>query len=354
MLTSCDRLDEKTRSFRAGFDILAERLRERYYTSVSDFSRDLSKIFAEALASVGNPDAPSEADIEAIHNQLNEVKPGSAAHMALTQEQKDLKRLAKRIVKAVKEPLEAAMKKEAELRGLELEEQLRKLDSMGIFASTTSKSLDADGEDDIQTQQAHRRTGSDTSVVAGAEDQDMLDASNDAVLDPSLGKDSMLPFANDAYTPASKAGSHASSNHKPSTKSRSDRPTEPLSPPISRSSSRPSGVPTSASGDSSNSNGEPHDVFAQGGVPWYLESFDPIGTTIYEERYTGRAVLRAMSEELSDMDEDTLTELAVTGAEAQPSDRPVASSNTPSSVPGSAAKKASNKKKRSKRSHWSR
>lgn len=326
---------------------------------MSDFSRDLSKIFAEALASVGNPDAPSEADIEAIHNQLNEVKPGSAAHMALTQEQKDLKRLAKRIVKAVKEPLEAAMKKEAELRGLELEEQLRKLDSMGIFASTTSKSLDADGEDETQTHQAHRRTGSDTSVVAGAEDQDnvdMLDASNDAALDPSLGKDSMLPFANDAYTPASKAGSHASSNHKPSTKSRSDRPTEPLSPPISRSSSRPSGVPTSiASGDSSNNNGEPHDVFANGGVPWYLESFDPIGTTIYEERYTGRAVLRAMSEELSDMDEDTLTELAVTGAEAQSSDRPIANSNTPSSsVPGSAVKKATNKKKRSKRSHWSR
>lgn len=325
---------------------------------MSDFSRDLSKILAQALASVGNPDAPSEADIEAIHNQLNEVKPGSAAHMALTQEQKDLKRLAKRIVKAVKEPLEAAMKKEAELRGLELEEQLRKLDSMGIFASPTLKSLDADGEDEIQTQRAHRRTGSDASVVAGAEDQDIVDVldaePNGATIDPSLGKDSMLPFANDTYTPASQADSHASSNHKPSTKSRSDRPAEPLSPPISRSSSRPSGVPASASGDSSNNNGESHDVFAQGGVPWYLEPFDPIGTTIHEERYTGRAVLRAMSEELSDMDEDTLTELAVTGAEAQPSDRRIASSSMPSSVPGSAARKASSKKKRSKRLHWSR
>ena len=39
-----------------------------------------------------------------------------------------------------------------------------------------------------------------------------------------------------------------------------------------------------------------------------------MGTTISEERYTGREVLRGMSEELSDMDEDTLTELKVSGS----------------------------------------
>lgn len=276
--------------------------------------------------------------------------------MALTQEQKDLKRLAKRIVKAVKEPLEAAMKKEAELRGLELEEQLRKLDSMGIFASTTSKIPDADGEDETQTKQARRRTGSDTSVVAGAEDQDNADMPDaepdDAIPDPTPGKDSMIPFANDSYT-HSGADSHASS-HQHATMSRSDKPTEPISPPISRSSSRPSGFTASANGDSRNHSGESHDVFAQGGVPWYLEPFDPVGTTIHEERYTGRAVLRAMSEELSDMDEDTLTELAVTGAEALSSSRQTASTSTLSSTPGFIAKKASSKKKRSKRSQWSR
>jgi NuA3 HAT complex component NTO1 len=44
----------------------------------------------------------------------------------------------------------------------------------------------------------------------------------------------------------------------------------------------------------------------QGGIPWYVAPFDPDGTTIYEERWTGPEILRDMSEELSEMDEDEL------------------------------------------------
>ena len=40
-----------------------------------------------------------------------------------------------------------------------------------------------------------------------------------------------------------------------------------------------------------------------------MEPFDPRGTTVYEERWTGRDVARGMSEELSDMDEDELSGL---------------------------------------------
>jgi NuA3 HAT complex component NTO1 len=41
-------------------------------------------------------------------------------------------------------------------------------------------------------------------------------------------------------------------------------------------------------------------------MPWYMEPFDPVGTTVWEERWTGREVARGMSEELSDMDEEEL------------------------------------------------
>ncbi len=44
-----------------------------------------------------------------------------------------------------------------------------------------------------------------------------------------------------------------------------------------------------------------------GGVPWYMAVFDPVGTTIEEERWTGRELVRGMSEELSDMDEEELS-----------------------------------------------
>lgn len=271
--------------------------------------------------------------------------------MALTQEQKDLKRLAKRIVKAVKEPLEEAMKKEADIRGIELEEQLRKLDQMGLFASANSKALD-DGEDDMETIRSRRRTGSDASAVAGAspgnhtnDDVDMPDA--DA---QPTGQRS--PALNDKQQPPYQAASHASSMPDRSTKGRGGKATGPLSPPASHASSAGNGGSASASGDSHKSSEDAHDVFAQGGVPWYLEPFDPVGTTIHDERYTGRAVLRAMSEELSDMDEDTLTELAVTGT-PNGSRAPMVNGSASTSMPAT-TRKASSRKKRPKRSHWSR
>jgi NuA3 HAT complex component NTO1 len=40
-----------------------------------------------------------------------------------------------------------------------------------------------------------------------------------------------------------------------------------------------------------------------------MQAFDPIGTTIHEERWTGRDVMRGMSEELSELDEDELKDL---------------------------------------------
>jgi NuA3 HAT complex component NTO1 len=354
------RLDEKTRNFRSGFELLAERLRERYYTSVSDFSRDISRVFSQALGE--DTDESAEPDMNAIHSRLQQAQPGTAEHMALSHEQKELKKLAKRIVKAVKEPLEDATRKEAELRGREMHEELRKLDSMGMFAST-AKAHHADGDEDAENDSPVKRcSGSDASAAAGASpeieadgDVDMRDA------DENMDKDAIrLKFAskdddkedtivthNSKHTPASYASSTSDQAPK--------KPAEPLSPPTSRSSSDPSGAAAPGNGESGNNTTGPHDVFADGGVPWYLKPFDPVGTTIHEERYTGRAVLREMSEELSDMDEDTLTELA-TGAENTPNEKPTSAIGSVSvslSSTASIQKKAS-KKKKGRRSQWSR
>lgn len=345
--------------FRSGFEILEQRLSERYYTSVAEFSQDFSRVVGQVLASRDNVDLSSDAGIDNIHAQLLENKPGTAEHMALTQEQKDLKRVAKRVLKPVRELLEEATRKEAQLRGLELEEELRKLDSMGLFASAT-RELDGDDQEEAVSVN-RRRTASDTSAVAGAspdvQDTEMIDTderTDDAVIHLNVAdKDETTPIANSKTAPPSKAASYASSIPDHSSRMRSERPTEPLSPPISRSSSAPNGHGDSTSGDDSNALSDPHDVFAQGGIPWYLEPFDPVGTTIHEERYTGRAVLRDMSEELSDMDEDTLTELAPVGIEDTPNGS--AATNGVSQTPARAdAIKKANKKKRGRRQHWSR
>ena len=359
-------MDEKTRFFKFGFDTLATQLRERYYTSVSDFSHALSLVISTRMAG-GGKDSSTNADIDAVSSHLNEVKPGTAQHMALTQEQKDIKRKAKRILKAVNEPLEDAMRREADLRGREVEEEIKKLDAMGMFASKSLGMVDGDTsvEPSPVKANAKRRSASDVSAAAGAspedEDVEMADADADRMADEEVihlniaTKEDTAPILNKKSTPASEGASRASSSHSrrhTRTSSKASKPTEPLSPPISTS---PSSSNASASAANNNSTVDPTDVFANGGIPWYLEPFDPTGTTVHEERYTGRAVLRAMSEELSDMDEDTLTELAVNGSlvdEMTPKDTPA--KRQVGAIGASAGKNATSKapKRKGRRQQW--
>jgi NuA3 HAT complex component NTO1 len=269
----------------------------------------------------------------------------------LTAEQKEAKKLAKRILKAVKEPLEDATRKEAELLGRDVEGLLKKLDEMGLFASASKETIEEESPVKV------KRAIEEAEAVAGAspdEDVAMADADEDAgeggvemkmngkVEDEAV----MLPLRSPRKknTPASEtAGSRASSSHGKTKSTNGKAPaTEPLSPPISTS-------PSSATNHNNTATPiDPSNFFANGGIPWYLKQFDPVGTTVHEERYTGRAVLRDMSEELSDMDEDTLTELAVnadTPAEETPKTRSQQADAKPT-------KKAP--KRKAKRNAWDR
>ena len=299
------RLDEKTRYFKIGLDEMSLKLRERYYSSVSEFSAELSAIISKRILDNAT-DKDASGDIEAISTHLNEVKPGTAEHSALTQEQKEIKRLAKRILKAVKEPLEDAVRKEAELKGLERDELMKKVDALPLFAA--GKALDLDTEPSpVKKSGKHRRSASEVSAVPGAspdnEDEEMPDAdvevnAKEEVQPRRTGKKS---------TPTSEATtSRASSRHSKSAS---------LSKPVQvTAATEPISPPTSAAGTTESSSSADVDMADLGGVPWYLEHFDPVGTTVHEERYSGREVLRGLSEELSDMDEDTLSELKVSGS----------------------------------------
>ena len=297
--------------------------------------------------------------------------------MALTQEQKDVKRLAKRILKAVKEPLEDAMRKEAELKGRELEEEMKKLDAMGIFASA-SKVLDMDGEISGEsgtntrpgTRNGKGRSASDVSANAGASLEDVeADADGDVEMEDGAdertdeavihlnvaGNEDTVPVPSSPRrrkrgTPTSQATDSTLSTHGNNAhthkNSTSEKPTEPISPPTSSDDAISEAVVDS------------DDVFAHGGVPWYLEPFDPVGTTVHEERYTGRAVLRDMSEELSDMDEDTLTELAVNGVgeipDGTPAKGPGAGVLAAKPSAGGMQKVPKKPKKKGRRQQWTR
>lgn len=53
------------------------------------------------------------------------------------------------------------------------------------------------------------------------------------------------------------------------------------------------------------------DPLTSGGIPWYLKDFDPEGTIISQEQWTGREAISRLSEDLSDMDDDELKGLGL-------------------------------------------
>jgi NuA3 HAT complex component NTO1 len=364
MLTRKCRLDEKTHLFKAGLDNLATLIRERYFTSVADFSNQLSIVLTRPLATPTNntnssDETPAETSLQTISSRLNDAKPGTTEYTALTAEQKEAKKLAKRILKAVKEPLEDATRKEAELRGRDEEEMIRKLDEMGLFASAFKEvvedvspvkaKVNGGGKrkavEAVEAEEAQAVAGASPDVDGGSGDVEMEDADADAdaggIADEDVdenGKEDEV--ANSIPSPRKRSTPASDTAAKPTTIGKAAA-TEPLSPPASTSPS-----------SSTNPVIDPSDVFAAGGIPWYLAPFDPHGTTVHEERYTGREVLRGMSEELSDMDEDTLTELH---AESGDMGKEVAGKGMANGADGESKSAAKKKPKRKgRRSVWER
>lgn len=289
--------------FRDGFTQLEKNLSRRYYTSVAGFSQDLGVVF--------------ESAIEAY--PLNDTLTADTDGEILTKDaQSDLKlkkALAKRIVKAVKEPLEDATRKESQLRQKSYEKELRDLDrllenSISSRRDSTNGKYTSDGEnglslqgpslgvintDDIFPDAANGRKDLDNDEDAPGDldiDSTMMrmpdSASNIRKVNRQQPTPESMPSTNGAN-----GNSHGALSIRGGVGSRraanSVHASEPPTPPMS--------------------SGEGSQPFSQGGIPWYMQPFDPSGTTIEEERWTGRDLVRGMSEDLSDMDEEELSGL---------------------------------------------
>ncbi|KAL9006509.1 MAG: hypothetical protein Q9188_000746 [Gyalolechia gomerana] len=272
--------------FHDGFAVLRNRLNERYYTSVAAFSADFGAVFSETI---GLPVAADNAEIEAR-------VAGDAAAKELTLEFKNKKALAKRIIKAVQGALEDAMRKESELSGRPFEKELRDLD---ILLESSMRSR----HDPIIAPQR--------GVIGelGERDSSAIPAEN---IVNGIDQTPTLQDSTDPETLPKGARTH---NHHLTPEEPNGIRTDTMTngehlvngmtgTPFNHAASNNRGPPTPPL----SSSGQPQ-ALSGGGIPWYMEPFDPDGTTIQEERWTGRDLVRGMSEELSDMDEAELSGL---------------------------------------------
>lgn len=302
--------------------------------SVAPFCVDFVQVFSTAVLTL--PSEDMGPDDSTLSQRLSLI-------------QKEIKKVAKRIVHRVKDMILDAQRIEAELNGRPLEGDWIDLDGMlesDLRARRGSVIASVDGSvitEDPASPSAKRLVNgyaapvshpSDNATLAPVEvsngnltngeivmhgarghtvngehrDNDKDETTDDAVVRIQIRPGSnTIPIINtgdDAGLTNVQNGGFVSSTSSTATgpalsASGSTHPSthapEPLTPPEQQP-----GIDTA-------DNALPTSV--EGGVPWYLEAFEPRGTTIHEERWSGRDIMRSMSEDLSELSEEDLANL---------------------------------------------
>jgi len=293
-------------------------LERRFYTSVSTFSADLAHIFTTEIG------VQPAGDTAELQMQIS----GRAPELSL--EQREKRKLAKRIIKAIQPALEDAIRKESELSGKPFEKELKELDLIlesGVLSRRASM-VDGTADQEVVYRNELASAADENSGVQNAElakleqnDESLSERAADNTEDinmPDVGDTEEIPDAlrNDVAKTEAAAADSSTCDHgntepvqgelnltdaSANGVAKKHNDTVSSHPPNQQMAAAPAPLtpPLSFQGDQQL-------PLAQGGIQWYMQPFDPIGTTIHEERWTGRDVMRGMSEELSELDEDEL------------------------------------------------
>lgn len=281
------------------------RLIERYYSTVTTFFVDFAKIFQADVGFDASDLSNEQALRERPATQLEDP------------EQRDRRTLARRILKAAYPLLQDALMKESELNGRPFEQQMKEMDGL-LFSRHDSfgEGLVPDGQNGIVVGDADQDVEmANMSAIEKDEPQDIPMESIESHTDKSTAQElangegdvvattsSTLPLPVQKgislieHTPPASTNGHLRHEVSAREDTTGDQANieadQPPTPPIS-------------------TKGSAQNTFGQGGIPWYVQQFDPDGTTVYEERWTGKDVMRDLSEELSEMDEDELQDLGI-------------------------------------------
>lgn len=292
--------------FKDGLINLQDKFDKRLYTTTLAFAHDLCEVINVGINTEPKPEPEPRFDL--IESP---TKPFSKAQ--------DRKRLGKRIIRSVQSHLETALKAEADLTSKPHADLQKELEGMidasleirkpfppKAEAESTDQDIvmrDAPGDDHIMVAESHADDSAGGNgdkmevdeLSIEVKDEEAVETNNkEAPIDPTdsiegaAHQEQGNPLPNGvklAPTPPDTNGytsmTHGSGGHAP------------LTPPQSNGSL----------GHGSDN------TLTEGGIPWYLKPFDPIGTTAIEEQWAGRDAVRLLSEELTDMDEAELNDL---------------------------------------------
>ena len=271
--------------FAAGFLDLSINVDRRQYTSILDFASDFGAVIADILR------ASRVEDEEEGQARTNGASPTKIKlHPA-----KSKKAAAKRITKAVQGPLEDAVRKECQLYKVTPDAEIQKLASI----LESSLTLQNEYSFEIDHHSLTERT-KDNNLRNGF-------ANGDAThVDGSPTKNESLESAIIQMSRKRKLSMRGGGRSRKMNGSSENTQMVNGNSSASSTSDKYQGRPGTYSPVTSNHDDERRSSI---GVPWYMQNFQPDGTTIEEEHWTGRDLVRAMSEDLSDMDEEEMSGL---------------------------------------------
>ncbi|OJD25843.1 hypothetical protein ACJ73_02779 [Blastomyces percursus] len=316
--------------FRAGLLSVRSKLEQRAYTSVSSFSRDLANVFTSEIG------VDSVGDTAELQMQIM----GRAPELSL--EQREKRKLAKRIIKAIQPALEDSLRKESELNGKPFEKELRDLDVLleDSVLSQRGSLVDTPREmtNDIETSERDPLVNG-IKTDAEVDQVDVPETTTEPTEPPHVEPEEQAANRDKDVTMFDVVGATRSGLDKEVSDSKTNgvvatptelshvrQPTDGMTKNEAGTSSRDMQMssPTSPASPVDSLAGKEPPPLSQGGIQWYMQPFDPIGTTVHEERWTGREVLRGMSEELSEIGEDELRNLVGDEPPEYVSDLPIA------------------------------
>jgi NuA3 HAT complex component NTO1 len=308
-------MDANYHYFRKGLDHMQSKLEQRQYMSVAAFATDLGAVFHDAVYSSS---AEDEVPVKS-GNELNSSE--LRAKQIATQKDKTVR--AKRIIKSLlREALDAAAK-ECELGPKPADEERTLVQTildncMRPGPNFTDYMMGEDGRESDGEAEAelvlrpianNQQMPGDGLAKATEEkaplDVEMADGVSDEMIPAELRNG--LPngtVVGPAVTLHVPNGDHANMCANEQLELESNG--MPGLPALSNSGST---IPSTTHPDPPTPHGDKD--AAEGGVPWYLEGFEPVGTTVQDEAWPGREALRGISEELSELDDDALNDLVV-------------------------------------------
>ncbi|KAL4905207.1 hypothetical protein BDW74DRAFT_20381 [Aspergillus multicolor] len=304
--------------FRQGLFAIRTKLEQRYYPSVSSFSAHLAGIFTSEIG------VQPAGDTAELQMQIS----GRAPELSL--EQREKRKTAKRIIKSIQPALEDAIRKESELNRQPYEQELKDLDVMlGDISTARGSEVDSAERAGEETFEKPEKSDQSEQADSNDDDADKMDVDTESTTKAEPSEEALqgtetntseaqtphtvepqvaeavvtdasadVPVTNTTSTAQPvdeiQAADASEATDKPEETTRTTQPVNqvppvPLSPPVLES--------------------DQHHSLAQGGIQWYMQPFDPVGTTIHDERWTGREVMRGLSEELSELDEEELNDL---------------------------------------------